>query len=534
MGAADALWRGRLDIWPDDPGVRHVAANRLGWLRALDIVEPETARLRAFASEVRADFERVVLMGMGGSSLAPEVLRQVVGVAPGFPRFVMIDTVNPSTVRTTLADAARTLFVVASKSGTTIESASLSAEARRVVSAQHVWGSHAVAITDRDTALHREAVREGFRQVFINPSDIGGRYSALSLFGMVPAALMGVDLHAFVASARAMERECRQPQAALNPGLALGALLAAAAANGRDKLTLLLPSSFAPFGLWVEQLVAESTGKHGAGIVPVTGEPASTAVYGADRCFVEVTFAGESPDPSTVARARATGAPRIAIDVPRAADLAAEFLRWEVGTAMAGLLIGVNPFDEPNVKQAKDATAALLEAYRRDGSLPAPEAHAAVDGTRLTLSGALLSLGAAAPASLLASVTPGDYLALLAYVPTDDDAWAAALADARRTLAQASGVATTLGYGPRYLHSTGQLHKGGPDTGVFVVVAAEAPADVPVPGQPYSFGVLETAQAIGDFQSLDRLGRRAAYIRLPRAAPAALGAVIDALAPRAR
>jgi hypothetical protein len=201
---------------------------------------------------------------------------------------------------------------------------------------------------------------------------------------------------------------------------------------------------------------------------------------------------------------------------------------------MAGLLIGVNPFDEPNVKQAKDATAALLEAYRRDGSLPAPEAHAAVDGTRLTLSGALLSLGAAAPASLLASVTPGDYLALLAYVPTDDDAWAAALADARRTLAQASGVATTLGYGPRYLHSTGQLHKGGPDTGVFVVVAAEAPADVPVPGQPYSFGVLETAQAIGDFQSLDRLGRRAAYIRLPRAAPAALGAVIDALAPRAR
>ena len=530
IGAADALWRKRIDIWPDDPETRRVVANRLGWLRALDAVTPELPRLRAFAAAVRADgYERVLLMGMGGSSLAPEVLRAIVGEAPGYPRFEMLDTVNPDAVRAAFTNPARTLYIVASKSGTTIEPVSLAAEAKRIASAGGSWAANAVAITDPDTALHREAVHDGFREIFVNPPDIGGRYSALSLFGLVPAALMGADLDGLIASARAMETGCRRPDAAGNAGLALGALMATAAANGRDKLTLLLPPAFAAFGLWVEQLVAESTGKRGAGIVPIAGEPPQ-ASYGADRCFVEITFEGSSADSAVLARARASGAPWMTIDVPQVTDLAAEFLRWEVATAIAGLVLGVNPFDEPNVKQAKEATKALLDTYARDGRLPIPRADRPADGARLTFSRAMAEAGAATGKSAIDSVRAGDYLALLAYVPPDDAAWAQALGHARAVLAQASAVATTSSYGPRYLHSTGQLHKGGPNTGVFVIIAAEPGTDLPIPGQPFSFGVLEQAQALGDFESLDAGGRRAVYVRLPSGDPAALAPVIGALA----
>ena len=534
IGAADALWHRRIDVWPDDPDTRRVVANRLGWLSALDAVTPELPRLRTFATTVcDHGYERVLLMGMGGSSLAPEVLRAVLGEAPGYPRFEMLDTVNPDAVRAAFADPARTLYVVASKSGTTIEPVSLAAEARRVASSGGSWAANAVAITDPDTALHREAVHQGFRDVFVNPPDIGGRYSALSLFGLVPAALMGTDLDGLVASARRMEAECRRPGAASNAGLALGALMATAAANGRDKLTLLLPPAFAAFGLWVEQLVAESTGKHGAGIVPITGEPTGAA-YGADRCFVEVSFAGSSADAAVVAQARASRAPWISIDVPQPADLAAEFLRWEVATAIAGLVLGVNPFDEPNVKQAKDATKALLDAYVRDGKLPFPQADREAGSARLTFSRAMAPDGASTDKAAIASVRAGDYLALLADVPPGDADWAQGLGDARAVLAQAAEVATSCSYGPRYLHSTGQLHKGGPNTGVFVVIAAEPDADLPVPGQRFSFGVLEAAQALGDFESLDAGGRRAVYVRLPAGDPAALAPVIGALAPPAR
>jgi glucose-6-phosphate isomerase len=533
IGAAEALWQERLDFCPGDPEARLSIANRQGWLRALDTVEFALPRLRTFAATVRDQgYERVVLMGMGGSSLAPEVLRHVVGVAPGFPRFVMVDTVNPVAVRRILGDRARTLYVVASKSGTTIEPMSLAAEARRVSEPAGGWGPHAVAITDPDTHLHREAIRERFRDVFINPPDIGGRYSALSLFGMVPAALMGADLDGLVASGRAMERACRQPAAAGNAGLALGALMAAATMAGRDKLTLLLPPAFAAFGMWVEQLVAESTGKRGTGVVPVTGEPA-TAAFGPDRFFVEVTFAGEPPDPAPVARARAAGAPRMSIEVPRAIDLAAEFLRWEVATAIAGLFLRVNPFDEPNVQQAKDATKALLADYTRDGRLTFPQPHVVVGDARLTFSGAVATNAGTDAPSAIGAVRTGDYLALLAYVPPDDPSWAAALDRARSALAHTTGVVTTAAYGPRYLHSTGQLHKGGPNTGVFVVIAADTGADLPVPGQPFSFGVLEAAQALGDFQSLGQEGRRAVYVRLSKSDPAVLAPVIDALVPPA-
>jgi len=526
--AADSLWSENLDLWPSDPKVRGVIANRLGWLRALDAVEPELARIRAFVDDVRRDgYERVLLMGMGGSSLAPEVLRRVLGVAHGFPRFLMTDTVNPDAVRARFAETVRTLFVVASKSGTTIEPSALAAHARFVASSTGSWGRSAVAITDPDTALQRQARAEGFREAFINPPDIGGRYSALSLFGMVPAALMGADLEGLVAAGRRMTAECQKPGAANNPGLALGAFMAATTAAGRDKLTLLLPAPFESFGLWVEQLVAESTGKTGKGVVPIASESES-APYGADRCFVVVSFCGDGPAPDVVRRARATGAPVITIDVRSPLDLAAEFLRWEVGTAIAGWLLGVNPFDEPDVQRAKDATRDLLEAHRRDGALPTPDADAVQAGARLTLGAALTGLGDPWSAAVR-SLRPGDYVAVLGYAPPEDGRFGAALDRLRTRLGVAGGVAATGGFGPRYLHSTGQLHKGGPNTGVFVIVSADADADLAVPGEPYSFGLLESAQALGDFRTLNTDGRRVVSIHLPRRDPALLDEITDAL-----
>ncbi len=519
LHALDAIWSGQSERWSSDPSVQRLVANRLGWTTALDFLTPALPRLRAFVDAVRADgFTDVVLLGMGGSSLAPEVLRQVLGVAEDYPHFRMLDSVDPDEVRAALARAATTLFVFASKSGSTIEPNAMAAEAfRRIQQAGRTpWGSAVVAITDEGTALHRRAADEGYRDVFVNPSDIGGRYSALSFFGMVPAALMGADLDALVTAARAMEHACRRTPVVDNPGLALGALMAAGAAAGRDKLTLLAPPALASFGLWVEQLVAESTGKQGAGVVPITGEGAA-AQFGQDRVVVAITMGNERPDPDLLARAQASGAPIAELSMAGPNDIGAEFLRWEVATAAAGLLMGINPFDEPNVQQAKDATRALLDRYQATGQLPAPAPKAVVDGLRVAVSHAAdgqTSEGVEGCVTRLAHA--GDYITLLAYLPPGDAALGAALDDVRTAAARATGCATMFGYGPRYLHSTGQLHKGGPNTGVFVLITADGAEDLPVPGEPFSFGVLEMAQALGDFQSLERTGRRAVHLHLPR------------------
>ena len=532
MAFARALWERRLDVWTDDPATQQKIANRLGWLSALDVVEPLADRLRAIAHSIRDDgFSDIVLLGMGGSSLAPEVLRNVVGVAPGFPRFRMLDSVDPDAVRDALAQAESSIFVLASKSGTTIEPNVMAAEARRRL--QSVcgdgWGRRFIAITDDGTALHRRAVADRFREVFVNPADIGGRYSALSLFGMVPAALMGIDIQALIAGAREMESACRQETAAANPGLALGALMAAGAGSGRDKLTLLLPPALGSFGLWVEQLVAESTGKQGHGVVPITGET-SAAPIGPDRVIVTLSVAGDGPAPEAIARAVGSGAPVARLDMAGASHLGAEFLRWEVATAAAGVLMGINPFDEPNVQQAKDATRRLLDVFTREGRLPAAEAHAAVEGVRLTLSDAAQQeLAGAAPQALLRVLRPGDYVGVLAYLPPFDDALGAVLREFRDRVSIESGHATMFGYGPRYLHSTGQLHKGGANNGVFVVMTAEPAEDLAIPGEAFSFAVLEMAQALGDFQSLDRAGRRALHVHFPRRDPALLQRVTAAL-----
>jgi len=525
---ADALWSKRLDVWPGGPDVQARIANRLGWLDAVAFLTPQVGRLRDFAGSIRQEgFTDVVLLGMGGSSLAPEVLHRVLGVGEGFPRFRMLDSVDPDAVRPALEAPATTLFILASKSGSTIEPNSMAAEAqRRVVAAGHAaWGSRFVAITDENTALHRRALQEGFREVFVNPADIGGRYSALSLFGMVPAALMGADLDRLLESARQMESACRIANAQQNPGLALGALMAAGTAAGRDKLTLLTPDSLAPFGLWVEQLVAESTGKQGKGIVPITGESPATS-WSEDR--VGITIASGSAGAG--ARQTPAGAPGASLVMADAYDIGAEFMRWEIATATAGWLLDINPFDEPNVQQAKDATRALLDTYQQRRQLPAPEAQAAINGARLALSSAAeQALNGTAANAFLQLADDSTYVGLLVYLPPDAAPYEQPLRQFREDIARASGRPTMFGYGPRYLHSTGQLHKGGANNGVFIVITAEAAEDLPIPGEPFSFGVLESAQALGDFQSLDRSGRRALFVQLPSRDVNALTAVTDAL-----
>lgn len=517
IGFGDALRARRLDVWTAHAAIRDKIANRLGWLDAIEFVRPHLSRLRAFADSIRQDsFTDVVLLGMGGSSLAPEVLRRVAGVAPGRPRFRILDSVDPEAVRDALANASTTLFVLASKSGSTIEPNVMAAEAERRIRESGIpeWGSRFVAITDENTSAHERARSERFREIFVNPSDIGGRYSVLSFFGMVPAALMGIDLEGMLESASRMADACRSPQPLTNPGLALGAFMAAAAQVGRDKLTLLVPSRLEPFGLWVEQLVAESTGKEGKGIVPIAGEPPD-APFGSDRAIVEIEFDGEAP--RRIEGASASGAPviRLAAADPRA--LGAEFFRWEVATATAGWLLGINPFDEPNVQQAKDATKALLQVYSAETRLPVPEPDAQLEGVRLTLSQAAEDrLSGADALAFLNVVSPGDYVVLLAYLPPDEPAFAASFASARAAIGRRTECATMFGYGPRYLHSTGQLHKGGPNTGVFILVTADVDEDLPIPGERFTFFVLEMAQAIGDFQSLERTGRRALHVHLPQ------------------
>lgn len=510
---ADELWSRRLEAWSADPSVQQHIENRLGWLDVPTWVSSQVSRVRAFAASVKDDdTSDVILLGMGGSSLAPEVLRAVIGTAQGYPRFHVLDSVDPESVNAAMARAGTSLFVLASKSGSTIEPTTLAAEAHRRIRDAGVSepGSRFVAITDEGTALHRRALDAQFRDIFINPSDIGGRYSALSLFGIVPAALMGIDVSAVLASARAMATACRHTDPRHNPGLALGAVMATAALSGRDKLTLVLPAQLQPFGLWIEQLVAESTGKEGTGVIPVFGEHAGIPL-GQDRCVVQLSL-DDGPPLTTTERDDPADTPTLAIRMANPASLGAEFFRWEVATATAGWLLGVNPFDEPNVQQAKDATRVLLDRYSADGQLPIRTPDAAIDGVSLTLTDA--ARGLTNPLAFLQLLQPSDYVGVLAYLPQEIEAFDTELQALRHAIGIRSGLATTLGYGPRYLHSTGQLHKGGANVGVFILVTAEVAVDVPIPGEPYSFGVLQLAQATGDFESLNQTGRRALHIHL--------------------
>ena len=473
------LWGRDHTLWADDPTE---IGDRLGWLTVGEDMTEQVEDLEAFAASAAADgIAHVVLLGMGGSSLAPEVLAtsfERPSELHGRPELIVLDTTDPAEIAAVEAriDLARTLFVVASKSGTTLETLSHLA---------YFWervgdGAHFVCITDPGTPLAATARARGFRRVFANPPEIGGRYSALSHFGLVPAALVGVDLAALLDSAVEMQHACHScVPAADNPGAWLGAALGAAAQAGRDKCTLVLPEGVAAFGGWVEQLIAESTGKRGTGIVPVVGEPLDPpAVYGDDRLFVAL---GDHEGLEALQRA---AHPVVTLPFAGPAQLGGEFFRWEFATAVAGHVLGIHPFDQPNVQQAKDATARILDGVAVDASTPPLD-------------------------ELLASVGEGDYISLQAFLPRTE-AYATALQAARLRLRDRYRVATTVGFGPRFLHSTGQLHKGGAPNGVFIQITGEDRDDLAIPGAPYSFGQLKQAQALGDLDALRSLGRRVA------------------------
>jgi glucose-6-phosphate isomerase len=537
--AAEGLWRRDPSVWSRDTAVQKAIADRLGWMASPLLMAESLERLRSFAERVKADrFSDVVLLGMGGSSLAPEVLRAILGVTPGWPSFHMLDSTDPAAVRALATPPERTLYILASKSGTTIEPNSLAAHFRQrlIDSGITRWTDHFVAITDPNTELDRRAHAEHFRDVFLNPADIGGRYSALSFFGLVPAALMGQDIEAIVGWGLAMlaAAEPGPGGAVANPAAGLGLAIGAGATSSRDKLTLLVPPAFAAFGLWVEQLIAESTGKNGKGVVPIAGEPlADPASYGTDRLFVRVRVkgAGGEADDSTT-RALKTFAPVAEIDVPEPSALGAEFLRWEIATAVAGAILGIDPFDQPNVQQAKDATQKLLGEYKATKRLPIPAPDAtAPNGIALTLTSAARKELRDAAHGLLTTIGQGDYLALLAYLGPDP-ALEQELQALRRAVRDRTRAATMFGYGPRYLHSTGQLHKGGANNGVFLLVTAAPVEDLPIPGEPFSFGTLELAQAVGDFAALDAAGRRGLHAHLPRPDPALLRQLSEMLLAR--
>jgi glucose-6-phosphate isomerase len=537
--AANGLWRADPSVWSPEPGVQKAIADRLGWMRSPILMAESIDRLQTFAGGIKRNgFTDVVLLGMGGSSLAPEVLRGAIGVAPGWPRFHMLDSTDPAAVRAVVTPPDHTLYLLASKSGTTIEPSSLAAHFRQRLQDAGVprWAEHFVAITDEDTELDRRARAEHFRDVFINPSDIGGRYSALSFFGMVPAALMGQDVAEIIGWSLAMlaAAEPGGTAAVANPAVALGLVMGAGAGERRYKLTLIAPATLDAFGLWVEQLIAESTGKNGAGVVPIAGEPlAEPAAYGIDRLFVRMRLHGAPDEDKREAGVRALKSARMPvaeIDVPEPAALGAEFMRWEIATAVAGAILEINPFDQPNVQQAKDATNGLLAEYRTKGRLPIAAPDSTLDGViALTLtSAARNALPNAGGDALLSLLHQGDYFALLAYLGPDREL-AEDLQSLRRAVRDRVRVATMFGYGPRYLHSTGQLHKGGPNSGVFVLISATPREDLPIPGEPFSFGTLELAQAIGDFASLEAAGRRALHVHLPAPDPALVRTLADAL-----
>jgi glucose-6-phosphate isomerase/transaldolase/glucose-6-phosphate isomerase len=513
-------------------------ANRLGWLGAPDWVIPALPRVQRFSEAVRAGgVTHVVLLGMGGSSLAPEVIRSVMGVAPGWPAFHMLDSTDPASVAAIdgVIDLPRTLFLLASKSGGTIEPNAMAAYFIGRLEDLGVprWADHFVAITDEGTALHQRAIEESFRDVFVNPSDIGGRYSALSFFGLVPAALMGHDPAVLADWARAMLWLCGPERPlATNSAALLGVAMASGALAGRDKLTLCTPKALAAVGLWVDQLVAESTGKQGRGVVPIAAEAVGGAgEYGGDRLFVHLDSAAQ-PDAATRDRMRllaSAGSPFMQIELAEPAAIGAEFVRWELATALAGVVLGVNPFDEPNVQQAKDATGRLLAAHEAGGGLAHAAAPTAVATHEAWISGAAAGGLRGGPADrFLSLLGPGDYFAVLAYLGPDP-VLVEPLDALRAAVRAATRCATTFGYGPRYLHSTGQLHKGGPNSGVFLVISADPPADRAVPGRAFTFGVLEQAQAIGDFESLDASGRRALHVHLARPDAAALAGLCQVL-----
>ncbi len=523
QNAVERMWNIDPTLWTDDPAGQAEIKIRLGWLGLPETSRAALPEIKDFAAQVHAaGFTHFLLLGMGGSSLAPEVMSLVFSPSPGGRgaggegglHFAILDSTDPGQVAETAArfplehpdGYAKTMFIVSSKSGGTAEVSAMFDYfwAKATEAFGENAGKHFIAITDPGTSLEKLAKERGFARIFNADPLVGGRYSVLTHFGLVPAALMGIDIEQFLARAGWMSAQCKPGvPAGRNPGLVLGALMAQAALEGRDKLTIVADPGLESIGSWLEQLIAESTGKQGRGVVPVDLEPlGKPSEYGDDRVFAHLRKGGERD--SALELLQSAGQPVVVFDLSDPCDLAAEFYRWEFATGVACAVLGVNAFDQPDVQDAKDRTKAKIAEYKATGAV-SPGTFTSVED---------------APAALeafLASAKAGDYIAINAYLRRNP-AMEAALTELRLKLRAKTGCATTVGFGPRFLHSTGQLHKGGADNGLFLQITADSAADIDIPGQGMTFGTLERAQALGDFEALAARSRRILRIHLQKGA----------------
>ena len=511
------IWSKDPSLWKSDEENVKVINNSLGWLTVADEMLGAVDELTDFAESIRArGFQHVMVCGMGGSSLCPEVLARTFRRQPDFPELLVLDSTDPDVIAAFAEriDIERCLFIIASKSGSTTEpNVFYKFWYEELGKRSENPGDNFIAITDPGSPLVETAAELKFQQTFLNQADIGGRYSALSYFGMVPAALMGLDVRRFLDRAR----QVAQPEVAAGSALPLGITMGECANEGRDKLTLVIDPSLETLGLWIEQLVAESTGKEGKGILPVNGELlGSPEVYGNDRVFVSISLGAVSKETKDKLDALAeAGHPVVHRELATVYRLGAEFFEWEFATACAGWRLGINPFDQPNVQEAKDATKELLSSFVRRGRF---EERKKVAGDEfITIYGEDEASEAESIADVfraqLATIEPGDYIAFLNFTeetPEIDRKFQ----EIRTQLRDATKCAVTVGYGPRFLHSTGQLHKGGPDTGVFFQIIANDKTDFAIPGEDYTFSILKQAQAFGDFRALAKRGRRVISIEI--------------------
>jgi len=533
------LWQKDASLWTNTD-----EANWLGWLTITEEQLANIATFKRLAAEVKkAKFKHVLLLGMGGSSLCPEVLRMTFGKVAGFPQLHVLDSTDPVQIKALekKLDLKKTLCIVSSKSGSTLEPNIFKQyffERVKKAVGEKLVGSRFVTVTDPSSKMQQVAEGDKFWKIFAGVPSIGGRYSALSNFGMVPAAAMGLDAGKFIKSTQEMVKACgAESTADKNPGVLLGAIMGTAANHGRDKITIITSPGIFDLGAWLEQLIAESTGKIGKGIIPVDREKlAKPEAYGNDRVFAYLMLAGKTNkvQEAAVAALEKAGQPVIRITLPNTYTLGQEFFRWEIATAVAGSIIGINAFNQPDVEASKVETRKLTSEYESTGSLPAEspffaakEAKLFADPTNTTALSGGKTLGAVLQAHL-SRIGTGDYFAVLGYIPMTAET-ETALQSIRTSVRDAKKVATCLGFGPRFLHSTGQAYKGGPNSGVFLQITCDDASDLPVPGRRYTFGVVKAAQARGDFAVLAERGRRALRVHLGKNLKSGLRALSQAV-----
>jgi transaldolase / glucose-6-phosphate isomerase len=530
----ERIWAKDHTLWKPAPTE---IANRLGWLRSPSLMMDRLEEIRAITETVHRDgYTRALLLGMGGSSLAPEVFRKTFGVADGYMDLSVLDSTDPAAVlaHAQRANLAQTLFIVSTKSGGTVETASfLKFFYNRAVDAlgAEEAGRHFIAITDPGSGLAETARTLRFRHIYYNDTDIGGRYSALSCFGLAPAALMGLDVHKLLArGAEAAEAEKTGAPGTGLDAILLGAIMGELAKAGRNKLTFIFSQNIESFGDWLEQLIAESTGKEGRGIVPIVGEPPATPeAYSADRLFVALHTVDQQLDHRALDLLAAAGHPVIRLELRDPFDLGGQCFLWEMATAAAGARLGINPFDQPDVEAAKAFARQIVARFLESGSLPEEVPDFTEGEVALYGKGSGKTLREKV-SGFLADGNPGDYIAIQAYLPTTPGT-DAALQQIRRFIRDRYRLATTIGYGPRFLHSTGQLHKGDAGQGMFIQLTADDPVDLPIPDEAggrssrLTFGILKAAQAMGDRQALLDRGRRVIRLHMRKGATGGLASL---------